>query len=102
LGKVWVAPNPVILSTGYGGTTRQGDINDKILFFNLSKRASIKVFSYSGQLIGTVDHVSETAGTNEWFQISRSSQRIASGVYFYIVEDLDTGTRATGKFVVIH
>jgi hypothetical protein len=100
-GKLYVAPNPLILSSNFGGSTKEGDIKDKIGFYGLPKRSTIRVFSYSGQLVGTVEHNSNTY-SHEWFQISRNSQRIASGVYFYIVEDLDEGTRATGKFVIIH
>lgn len=101
-GKVFVAPNPLILTSSFGGTTSsQGDIQDKVNFYGLPKHCRIRVFSYSGQLVGTVDHNSNTY-SNEWFQISRNSQRIASGVYFYTVEDLDEGTRVNGKFVVIH
>jgi hypothetical protein len=100
-GKLYVAPNPLILASNFGGSTREGDIKDKIGFYGLPKRSTIRVFSYSGQLVGTVEHNSNTY-SHEWFQISRNSQRIASGVYFYIVEDLDLGTRATGKFVIIH
>jgi len=100
-GKLYVAPNPLIISSNFGGSTREGDINDKIGFYGLPKRAKIRVFSYSGQLIGEIDH-SANVYSHEWFQISRNSQRIAAGVYFYVVEDLDKGTTATGKFVIIH
>jgi len=100
-GKIYVAPNPLILTSQFGGSTKEGDINDKIGFYGLPKRALIRVFSYSGQLIGEVRHEANVY-SHEWFQISRNSQRIAAGVYFYIVEDLDEGKRATGKFVIIH
>ena len=100
-GKIYVAPNPLILASNFGGSTQQGDINDKIGFYGLPKNATIRIFSYSGQLVGTIEH-KENVYSHEWFQISRNSQRIAAGVYFYIVEDLDEGTRATGKFVIIH
>jgi len=100
-GKLYVAPNPLILSSSFGGSTTQGDIKDEIGFYGLPQHCTIRVFSYSGQLVGTIEHNSNTY-SNEWFQISRNSQRIASGVYFYIVEDHDDGTRATGKFVIIH
>ncbi|MCX6138724.1 MAG: hypothetical protein NTV54_14680 [Ignavibacteriales bacterium] len=100
-GKLYVAPNPLILSANFGGSTTAGDINDKIVFYGLPKKATIRIFSYSGQLISTIDH-DENVDTNEWFQISRNSQRIAAGVYFYTVDDLEEGTRATGKFVIIH
>jgi hypothetical protein len=100
-GKLYVAPNPLILSSHFGGSTMEGDINDKIGFYGLPKRCTIRVFSYSGQLIGTVEH-RENVYSHEWFQISRNSQRIAAGVYFYTVEDLDDGKIARGKFVIIH
>ncbi|MFH0990597.1 MAG: T9SS C-terminal target domain-containing protein [bacterium] len=100
-GKIYVAPNPLILSSSFGGSTKEGDINDKIGFYGLPKNAVIRIFSYSGQLVGTIEHTANVY-SHEWFQISRNSQRIAAGVYFYVVEDLDEGTRATGKFVIIH
>jgi hypothetical protein len=100
-GKLYVAPNPLILSSRFGGSTTQGDIADKIGFYGLPKNCKIRIFSYSGQLVGEIDH-NTNAYSHEWFQISRNSQRIAAGVYFYIVEDLDRGDTATGKFVIIH
>ncbi len=101
LQKVYVAPNPLIITANFGGSTTQGDIYDKIGFFGLTKNCDIRIFSYSGQLIATIEHRSATY-SHEWFQISRNNQRIASGVYFYVVEDLDTGDRVHGKFVIIH
>ncbi|HLP17417.1 MAG TPA: T9SS C-terminal target domain-containing protein [Bacteroidota bacterium] len=100
-GKIYVAPNPLILTSNFGGSTKEGDINDRIGFYGLPKRANIRIFSYSGQLIGTIEH-RENVYSHEWFQISRNSQRIAAGVYFYTVEDLDLGTMVHGKFVIIH
>ncbi|MBI5474659.1 MAG: T9SS C-terminal target domain-containing protein [Ignavibacteriae bacterium] len=100
-GKLYVAPNPLILTSNYGGSTLEGDINDRIKFFGLPQRARIRVFSYSGQLVGEVMHDADLY-SHEWFQISRNSQRIAAGVYFYVVEDLNDGSIAKGKFVVIH
>lgn len=101
LGKVYVAPNPLVITANFDGSTTQGDIYDKIGFFGLPTKCDIRIFSYSGQLIATIEHRSDTY-SHEWFQISRNNQRIASGVYFYVVEDLLTGDRAHGKFVIIH
>jgi hypothetical protein len=100
-GKLYVAPNPLILSSPFGGGTLLGDKNDRIGFYGLPQRSRIRVFSYSGQLIGTVEHDSNVY-SHEWFQISRNNQRIAAGVYFFTVEDLNDGTLAHGKFVIIH
>jgi hypothetical protein len=100
-GKLYVAPNPFIVSSGFGGSTTQGDIKDEIGFYGLPKNSTIKIFSYSGQLVATIEH-KKSVYSHEFFQISRNNQLMASGVYFYIVEDLDEGTRVTGKFVIIH
>jgi hypothetical protein len=100
-GRLYVAPNPLVLSSSFGGSTTQGDIKDKIGFYGLPRNSKIRIFSYSGQLVGEIDH-NTNQYSHEWFQISRNSQRIAAGVYFYIVEDLDRGDHTTGKFVIIH
>jgi len=101
LGKVYVVPNPFIVTSTFGGSTKMGDIKDRIGFYGLPKRATIRIFSYSGQLVSTIEH-EKSVYSHEYFQISRNNQMLASGVYFYVVEDLDAGTRATGKFVIIH
>jgi hypothetical protein len=36
-----------------------------------------------------------------WYQVTRNNQMLASGVYFFTVDD-DQGNRVQGKFVVIH
>lgn len=104
LDKVWVTPNPLIVTRGGQGSSVTGEFTDKIGFMGLTKKCTIRIFSYSGQLIQTIDHdTPETSGyEQEWFQITRNNQVMASGVYFYVVEDAATGKRATGKFVIIH
>jgi hypothetical protein len=96
LGKVYAAPNPFIVSSHYGDNK-----NDRIGFFGLPENATIRVFSYSGQLVATIEHRSSGYG-EEWFQLSRNNQWIASGVYYFVVDDIDRGDRSWGKFVVIH
>lgn len=101
LGKVYVVPNPLIVSSGLIGSDPSGEINDRIQFMGLTKRCTIRIFSYSGQLIMTREHDRATYG-NPWYQLTINNQIIASGVYYFVVEDRETGTRSTGKFVVIH
>ena len=66
----------------------------------LPKQCTIRIFSYSGQLINTIEHNRDTFG-KPWYQITRNNQVLASGVYFFVVED-PNGARSHGKFVVIH
>ncbi len=101
LGKVYVIPNPLLVTSGLSGSDPSGEIGDRIQFVGLTSRCTIRVFSYSGQLIRTIEHEQRTYG-NPWYQLSINNQIIASGVYYFVVEDRDTGARSHGKFIVIH
>lgn len=101
LGKVYVIPNPLIVTNGIPGQSDpSGEATDRVQFFGLTKRCTIRIFSYSGQLVNTIEHDAASYYSN-WYQISRNDQLLASGVYFFVVED-ESGARARGKFVVIH
>ncbi len=95
LGKVYAAPNPFIVSSGYA------DDADKLGIYGLPEKATIKIYSYSGQLVETIEHDAPKFST-AWLQISRNNQWIASGVYYFTVEDISTGDKTWGKFVIIH
>ncbi|HDQ45915.1 MAG TPA: T9SS C-terminal target domain-containing protein, partial [bacterium] len=101
LGKVYVIPNPLIVTSGLTGSDPGGEISDRIQFMGLTKRCTIRIFSYTGQLIMTHEHDRETYGS-PWYQLSINNQIIASGVYYFVVEDRETGARSSGKFVIIH
>lgn len=101
LGKVYVVPNPLIVTSGLTGTDRGGDIADRIQFMGLTSRCTIRIYSYTGQLVQTIEHDRQSYG-NPWYQLSFNNQVIASGIYFFVVEDHATGEHASGKFVVIH
>ena len=100
LERVYVVPNPLIVTSGFTGASPGGDINDRLGFFGLPKRATIKIFSYSGQLVNTIEHNSDNYSV-AWYQVTRNNQMLASGVYFFTVDD-DQGKRVQGKFIVIH
>lgn len=101
LGKVYVVPNPLIVTSGLSGTDAGGEITDRIQFMGLPSRATIRIFSYTGQLIQTIEHVGDSFG-HTWYQLSFNNQVVASGVYYFVVEDHATGETANGKFAVIH
>lgn len=96
LGKVYAVPNPFIQKSGFQGT---GDVSDKIGFYGLPEKCTIRIFSYSGQLIETIEHDTPLYST-EWFQVTKNGQEIASGIYFYVVTT-PTGEQTKGKFIVI-
>lgn len=100
LGKVYVVPNPLVVTNGLRGSDPFGEVTDRVQFMGLPKRCTIRIFSYSGQLVNTIEHDRDTYGT-PYYQISRNNQILASGVYYFVVED-EQGSRAKGKFVIIH
>jgi hypothetical protein len=109
LGKVYAVPNPLIVTNNEpnpDASDPTGDVSDRVYFYGLTKHCTIRVFSYSGQLIETIYHGQEGQGgegqiLHPFFQVSRNNQIIASGVYYFVVEDA-SGAKAHGKFVIIH
>ncbi len=97
LEQVYIAPNPFLVKSGYTGA---GNVDSQLRFYNLPKTCTIRIFSFSGQLIQTIDH--DVNNIQEpYVQITRNNQLIASGVYFYSVDTPD-GSRCHGKFVIIN
>ncbi len=96
LGEVFVVPNPFVIESGFGGAAGAAD---KIGFYGLPKRATIRIFTYSGQLVETIEH-NDPVYTTEWFQVTRNDQEIASGLYLYVVTTPE-GDQTSGKFIVI-
>lgn len=56
-------------------------------------------FLFAGQLIYQIEHKAEEY-SNNWEQITRNNQDLASGMYFYVVKTPE-GEKYTGKFLVI-
>ncbi len=99
LSKVVVVPNPFIIRSGFMGVSALADANSKITFFQLPTVCTIRIYSYSGQLIETLEH-NEDSNSHDWYQVTRNNQKIAPGLYFFVVSAPD-GKTTSGKFVVI-
>ena len=89
-------PNPFVLKSGFTGA---GEVDKKIGFYKLPRQCTIRIFSYSGQLVETIEH-NDPVYSTEWFQVTRNGQDIASGIYFYVVTT-PQGEQTSGKFIVI-
>lgn len=95
LGEVYVVPNPFNVNSGFTGSGEEG----KIGFYGLPTTCTIRIFSYAGQLVETIEHDDPVFST-EWFQVTRNNQDIASGIYFFVVTTPD-GDMSKGKFIII-
>ena len=110
--KVYIYPNPYRIDAnyrrnGYEGRTQEILPNYRVRalhFENLPPKCTIRVFSLDGDLIRELDHDMDPADPNSrhhvWDLISRNTQEIMSGLYYWTVEDPD-GNVQMGKLVVL-
>ena len=96
LGEVHVVPNPFVVDSGFGGAAES---TLRIGFYGLPAQATIRIFSFAGQLVQTIEHNNPTYSV-AFLQETRNDQRMASGVYFFVVTTPD-GQQTTGKFVIL-
>ena len=95
LGEVYVVPNPFIKSSGFVG---EGE-DRRIGFYGLPSECTIRIYSYSGQLIDKIEHISPTY-SEEKVQVTRNGQDMASGIYFFVVTT-PQGEKRHGKFIIL-
>jgi len=93
-----------------------------IWFYNLPANAEITIFTLSGELVDKFKHNSDTyngsdinnlselagdkdivfsGGEHAWDLITKWDQAIATGLYLFTVEDLESGKIQRGKFLVV-
>ncbi len=72
---------------------------NSIVFNKLPPRATIRIYTASGELIRTLEHDNPDSGQEVWDQLSEARQRTAPGIYFWTVQS-DVGT-AQGTLVII-
>jgi hypothetical protein len=108
---VIVYPNPYRIdgqyrNYGFEGLGRE-DMTDErvraIHFTNLPHKCTIRIFSIDGDLVREIHHDcpsdNPTCMHEEWDLITRNTQAIVSGIYYYSVES-EFGTQI-GKIVII-
>lgn len=92
---VIVVPNPYRGSAPWTAT----EIADKIEFQNVPPHCVIKIYTLSGDLVRVL--YNETGkGSIAWNLLSKSGQKVVSGVYIYKVETPD-GKYKIGKFMIL-
>gem|GEM_PF-577749 len=102
---IYVVPNPYV----YNDAQRSFGINDpfRMEFRNLPERATIRIYTISGDLIRTIQHGPDArgnlSGTAVWDQKSDSGLLAAPGLYIYRVESEAEGLSGgfTGKLMII-
>ncbi|MCK5571519.1 MAG: hypothetical protein KAJ12_02110, partial [Bacteroidetes bacterium] len=118
--RIGVYPNPYYASAVWDGV---GERSRMIYFYNLPARCEILVYTLAGDVVASIQHDANTydgsdiewfrrfegtqttpqfaGGEHAWDLISRFDQAIATGLYLFSVQDLETGEIKKGKFVVV-
>ena len=110
--KVYIYPNPYridgdYLTDGFEGRDALFYIPDRmrrIHFVNLPPKCTITIFSLDGDLIRELKHdvdpCDPLSSHAEWNMITRNTQTIVTGIYYWIVTS-DDGSTQMGKLVVM-
>jgi hypothetical protein len=116
--EVGVYPNPYRINALWDGS----GVRDRMIWFTgLPNESTIRIFTISGELVKTIEHVSSTysgsetrrlqeglgssnvysGGEHAWDLITEDNQALATGMYIFAVENNNTGFVKTGRFLVI-
>lgn len=88
---VRVFPNPFRRTSGF---PTLGEENS-IVWNNLPERATIRIYTASGELVRTLEHDDPASGQAVWDQLSEARQRTAPGIYFWTVQSEVGAARGT-------
>ena len=102
---IYAVPNPFV----YGDPQRWFGINDpyRIEFRNLPERATVRIYTISGDLVRTLPHGPDErgnlSGTAVWDQKSDSGLRVAPGLYIFHVDSRTEGLsdEFVGKIMIV-
>ncbi|MCM2270981.1 MAG: hypothetical protein NDJ18_00280 [candidate division Zixibacteria bacterium] len=111
---VYVYPNPYRLDGSYGADGFEGrdketrgfapDRQRRIHFANLPPECTIRIYTLDGDLVREFEHSVDpsdpTAGHASWDLVTRNTQLVVSGIYYWTVEE-PNGEVQLGKLVVI-
>ncbi len=116
--SVGVYPNPYRVQATWDGNLER---DRKFYFFNLPASCEVRIYTLAGDLVDSFTHDAATyqgegiqwtekfsrgnrvyaGGEHAWDLVTKDDQALASGLYFYTVEDLATGKVQRGRFLVI-
>ncbi|MFH1687506.1 MAG: hypothetical protein ABIE70_08300 [bacterium] len=109
---VYVYPNPYRLDGNYRDRGFEGRLRDdfpsdrvrNVHFSNLPPKCSIKIFTLDGDLVREIEHdvdpVAGDATHDTWNLITRNTQLVVPGLYYWTVET-PYGETQIGKLVII-
>ncbi len=98
MDEIAIAPNPYSRSSA--SQLRLQDRGDRVAFYDVPAEARIRIYTEVGELVDDFVH-DDGSGDAFWDLTTQHDQKISSGVYIIVFENLQTGEQTTRKFVAI-
>jgi hypothetical protein len=99
LSKAYAYPNPY--KPGTGGVFDSSSLGDGVVFDKLTEKAVIRIYTLSGEFVAELNE-SDGDGRYLWNVRNQDGDKVASGVYLYLINNPDKGSdKAKGKLVII-
>ncbi len=92
---VKVFPNPFRLVSGFPTAGEESTI----VWTNLPSKATVRIYTSSGELFKVLEHDDPFVGQTVWDQLSDARQQVAPGIYFWTVQS-DVGS-SEGTLLII-
>jgi len=93
LEDIRVVPNPYNIRARKRQFGESAGDSDRIMFYNLPPKCTIRIYTERGDLIKTLEHT-DNSGDHAWNSITSSRQVVVSGVYLAHI----TVTESLGEF----
>jgi hypothetical protein len=104
LDDVYVVPNPYVATNPFEPSIppdRSGRGERRVYFHNLPPRATIRIYTITGELVDTVEHDAPfDDGQAAWDLTSRDGMNLAYGIYLYHVDAPGVG-ETVGRLAII-
>lgn len=96
---VFAYPNPY--KPGSGGNFDQSALGEGIVFESLPQKAKIRIFNIAGGLVADLN-ADDGTGRFRWNARNGNGTRVASGLYIYLVTNIDDpDDKKSGKITII-
>ncbi len=100
LKNVHVFPNPYKPNDDDRSTGEDGHpVYGRVTFQNITKTSKVKIYTISGELVNSLDPV-QSDGSAYWNVDNKNGEKVASGIYVYVITD-DDGNKKVGRITVV-
>jgi hypothetical protein len=100
MDDIYIVPNPYVASSANDLVFEAERGVDRVAFYGIPGQATIRIFTELGEHVQTIEHT-DGSGDDFWDLRTKSRQRVVSGIYIVVIDNNETGERATRKMAVI-